>query len=140
MIEGSKHEPVGAHLVPEKIEELCDYVNQHWEHVTAIHLSAYIMWRLNWIHPFADGNGRTSRMLSYAVLCIRTGEVLPGRRTIPEQIVDNRGPYFDALDAADQADREGRLDLGAMEALLESLLAQQLMSVYAAAGGKVLDR
>jgi hypothetical protein len=32
---------------------------------TAIHLAAYLMWRLNWIHPFADGNGRTARMTSY---------------------------------------------------------------------------
>src|SRR5262249_62240777 len=28
-IQGSKHEPVGAHLVPELIEEMCDYVNEH---------------------------------------------------------------------------------------------------------------
>ncbi|HEV7409022.1 MAG TPA: hypothetical protein VGO01_11105 [Bradyrhizobium sp.] len=26
-IEGSKHEPVGAHLVPELVEDMCDYVN-----------------------------------------------------------------------------------------------------------------
>jgi Fic family protein len=62
-IEGSRHEPAGAHLVPELIEEMCDYVNEHWEASTPL-LAAYIMWRLNWIHPFADGNGRTSRVLS----------------------------------------------------------------------------
>lgn len=27
-IEGSKHEPVGAHLVPELVEDMCDYVNR----------------------------------------------------------------------------------------------------------------
>ena len=62
-IEGSKHEPVGAHLVPELIEEMCDYVNDRWEKSTPIHLAAYLMWRLNWIPPLADGNGRTSRIL-----------------------------------------------------------------------------
>src|ERR1700757_1606476 len=36
-IQGSKHEPVGAHLVPELIEEMCDYVNEHWEAATPIH-------------------------------------------------------------------------------------------------------
>jgi hypothetical protein len=30
-IEGSKHEPVGAHLVPELIEDMCDYVNDSLE-------------------------------------------------------------------------------------------------------------
>jgi hypothetical protein len=76
-IEGSKHEPVGAHLVPELVEEMCDYVNEHWEESTPIHLAAYLMWRLNWIHPFADGNGRTSRIISYVVLSIRAGAILP---------------------------------------------------------------
>jgi hypothetical protein len=64
-IEGSKHEPVGAHLVPELVEDMCDYVNDHWNESTPIHLASYLMWRLNWIHPFADGNGRTSRIISY---------------------------------------------------------------------------
>jgi Fic family protein len=77
-IEGSKHEPVGAHLVPELIEEMCDYVNEHWQASTPLHLAAYIMWRLNWIHPFADGNGRrhrafclTSYWRSARALCLR---------------------------------------------------------------------
>jgi fido (protein-threonine AMPylation protein) len=82
-IEGSRHEPVGAHLVPELIEDMCDYVNDHWDASTPLHLAAYLMWRLNWIHPFADGNGRTSRMVSYVALSIRAGAVLPGTPTIP---------------------------------------------------------
>ena len=85
--EGSKHEPVGAHLVPELIEEMCHYVNEHWEaEHAAFRLAAYIMWRLNWIHPFADGNGRTSRILSYVVLAIRASARPPGTPTMPDQI------------------------------------------------------
>jgi Fic family protein len=136
-IQGSKHEPAGAHLVPELIGEMCDYVNDHWEASTPIHLAAYIMWRLNWIHPFADGNGRTSRVLSYVVLSIRAGVVLPGTPTIPDQIVDNRTPYFEALDAADEAWKGGKLDVSKMEELLASLLATQLANFYRAAGGRI---
>lgn len=40
---GSKHEPIGAHLVAASIEEMCDYVNEKWEQKTAIHLAAYAM-------------------------------------------------------------------------------------------------
>jgi Fic family protein len=136
-IQGSRHEPAGAHLVPELVEELCDYVNEHWAESTPIHLGSYVMWRLNWIHPFADGNGRTSRIVSYVVLSVRAGTVLPGTPTIPDQIVDNRNPYFDALDAADVAWKEGRVDVSKMEDLLGALLAHQLTGFYKAAGGKM---
>ena len=94
------------------------------------------MWRLNWIHPFADGNGRTSRILSYVVLSIRLGYRLPGTPTIPEQIGDNRDPYFEGLDAADGASKEGRVDVSAMEQMLQAMLAKQLMGVIQNAGAK----
>jgi Fic family protein len=135
-IEGSKHEPPGAHLVPELIEEMCDYINANWT-APALHLAAYLMWRLNWVHPFADGNGRTSRILSYVVLSIRLGYRLPGTPTIPEQIVENRDPYFAALDAADAAWKNGRqVDVSEMERMVESMLATQLMSIIRTAASK----
>ena len=136
-IEGSKHQPPGAHLVPELVEDLCDYVNDRWQTNSPIHLSSYVMWRLNWIHPFADGNGRTSRISSYVVLSISAGYVLPGTPTIPDQIVDNRIPYFNALDAADAAFAAGKIDVGKMEELVGGLLANQLTTFYKAAGGKL---
>lgn len=125
-ISGSRHAPPGAHLVPELIEDMCDYVNERWDEVSPLHLAAYVMWRLNWIHPFADGNGRTSRIASYVVLSIAARTLLPGTPTIPDQIVDNRKPYFEALDGADAAWAEGRLDLSRMELLLGAMLARQL--------------
>ena len=134
-IHGSSHEPVGAHLVAEYIEEMCDYVNEHWDDKTAIHLAAYVMWRLNWIHPFDDGNGRTSRMVSYLVLCVRLRQRLPGKRTIPEQIAEDRKPYYDALEAADIASKERRVDVSAMESVLTGMLANQLLEVYENATG-----
>jgi Fic family protein len=126
-----------VHTVPELVEDMSDYVNGHWNESTPIHLAAYVMWRLNWIHPFADGNGRTSRVVSYVVLSIRAGAILPGMPTIPDQIVDNRKPYFDALEAADAACRDGRIDVSKMEELLGSLLANQLAEFYKSVGGKL---
>jgi Fic family protein len=137
-IQGSKHTPPSNVLVPELVEEMCDYVNEKWDAATAFHLSAYVMWRINWIHPFADGNGRTSHIASYVILSIRSGFVLPGTTTIPDQIVSNRKPYFDALDAADGAYKDGqRIDVSKMETLLDGMFARQLTSAYEAAGGKL---
>jgi Fic family protein len=128
-IENSKHVPPPAFLVQELIEDMCDYVNANWEARSAIHLAAYVMWRLNWIHPFDDGNGRTSRAVSYLILCLKLGGYLPGLKTIPDYIVDRRGPYYDAIEAADQAAKEDRVDVTVMEALLDQLLQQQLDSI-----------
>ena len=129
-IGGSRHQPAGAHLVPEQVEELCDYVNANWRASSAIHLAAFVLWRLNWIHPFTDGNGRTSRAASYMILCCSIGAVLPGKRTIPDQIAENKKPYCDALEAADEAQRNGQMDLTAPEQMLSALLATQLYAVH----------
>ena len=93
---GSKHAPPDWRKVPRLVEEMCDYVNDN-AGSPPIHLAAYTMWRINWIHPFSDGNGRTARALSYAVLCIRLGYRLPGTNTIPDQIAADKFPYCDAL-------------------------------------------
>lgn len=135
-ISGSDHVPPDSEAVPELVDELCDYVNDSWDNATPIHLAAYLMWRLNWIHPFDDGNGRTSRAVSDLVLCVRTGSRLPGSRTIPDRIADNKFPYYDALDAADAAWNEQTLDVSAMEQLLEDHLAAQLVEVFNAAKGE----
>lgn len=134
-IKGSTHNPVAGDDVPRYVEEMIEYVDENWVSRTGIHLSAYVMWRLNWIHPFADGNGRTSRILSYMVLCGKLGLLLPGTQTIPEQIAKNKQPYYSALEAADVAFKKGKVDVSDMEKLLESYLANQLIDVHAQATG-----
>lgn len=134
-IHGSKHRPVGAHLVPEKIEEMCDYVNDNWNR-SAVHLASYTLWRLNWIHPFVDGNGRTARALSYLILCIRLGYQLPGTNTIPDQISNNKDPYYHALEAADDAYEDQNIDMTEMEKLVEEKLAGQLAGILKDAIGE----
>jgi len=129
-IGGSLHKPPGAFEVPERIEELCDYVNEKWSEKSPIHLASYVMWKLNWIHPFTDGNGRTSRAASYMILCVRLGYVLPGKRTIPDQIAENKTPYYKALEAADKAWAKGAIELKALKDLLSSMLAEQLVAVH----------
>jgi Fic family protein len=129
-IDGSKHAPPDAFRVPELIEEMCDYVNDKWNEKSPLHLASYVMWKLNWIHPFTDGNGRTSRAASYLILCLKLGYLLPGKLTIPEQISADKTPYYKALEAADIAWGEGRIDLTAMKELLGSMLAAQLVAVH----------
>jgi len=134
-IGGSRHTPPGAHMVPGLVEEMCDYVNEHWATTSALHLVAYVLWRLNWMHPFTDGNGRTSRAVSYLVLCLRIGHPLYGANSVPAQIAQDKTPYYDALEAADAASADGRLNVEQIEKLLDSLLARQLLGVLEHARG-----
>jgi Fic family protein len=133
----SKHTPPGAHLVGFLVQEMCDYVNDNWHEKTAFHLSAYVMWRLNWIHPFSDGNGRTSRTTSYIVLCASLNTLLPGSPTILQQIQDDRTAYFRALEHADEAALAGTIDVSEMETAIKGMLARQLLSVIEQADGQL---
>ncbi len=134
-IHESAHTPPPPHLVPMHLTEFCDYINDNWHERTAFYLSAYAMWRLNWIHPFTDGNGRTSRALSYALLCIKLGYILPGTPTIPQQIEADNSHYILALEGADLAARGGGEDVGEMERMIRAMLAKQLVSVIDQANG-----
>jgi Fic family protein len=138
-IKGSSHVPISGDDVPRYVEEMLDYVSENWSSRTAIHLSSYVMWRLNWIHPFADGNGRTSRILSYLVLCGRLNQSLPGTHTIPEQISENKGPYYQALEDADRHFKKGVVNVSSMENLLEKYLANQLVQVHEQATGSMAN-
>ncbi len=65
-------------------------------------LSAYALWRLNWIHPFIQGNGRTARALSFFVLCQKYDMWIPGVKILPELIRENRDEYCDILSEMDR--------------------------------------
>ena len=135
-ISGSQHVPPPANEVPGLMEDMCDYVDENWNQAP-IHLASYLMWRLNWIHPFWDGNGRTARAISYSILCIRLGYRLPGVQTIPEQIAADKFPYYDALESADEKWKQGQVDLHDLEMLLSDKLASQLLQIHQTATGEV---
>lgn len=123
---------VGNHLpphfreVPELMDRFISFIHENWFFLTPTQLAAYGLWRLNWVHPFIEGNGRTARATCYYLMCVRSGSLLPGRKIVPERIREDRGPYVTALRAADSAWDAGNLDLSEMEAYLARLLEAQL--------------
>jgi Fic family protein len=135
-IGGSGHKPPEAAFVSEEIEHLCDYINENWSS-SAVHLAAYVLWKLNWIHPFADGNGRTARAIAYVVLSIKLDSVLPGAPTMPEQIAGNKKPYYDALEAADKHLAGGEVNVSDLEKMLDAMLSTQLLSAAKEASGEI---
>lgn len=136
-IGGSRHQPPHESLVADEVQLMCEYVNDNWATKNAAHLAAYVLWKMNWVHPFADGNGRTARAVSYVVLSIKLDGLLPGTPTIPEQIAADKNPYYKGLEAADNRwTATGQVDVSALESMLNTMLAAQLLSATKEASGE----
>jgi len=123
---------VGDHIPPDfrEVADLMDrffsFVHENWYTASPVQLASYALWRLNWIHPFVEGNGRTARAACYYLMSVRTGAILHGTKIVPERIRENRPEYIQALRSADRAWDQGNLDLNLMVAFLARLLADQL--------------
>ncbi|MCT8267708.1 Fic family protein [Afifella sp. JA880] len=120
------HKPPHFKDVGDWMDRFISNVHENWYIWSPTELAAYGLWRLNWIHPFVEGNGRTARAASYYLLCVRAGALLPGRKILPERIREDRRGYEDALAAADQAWENGHLDFTEMEDYLAALVQAQL--------------
>ena len=131
VVVGSDHVSPKPDEIPHLVDEYCDYINRKWGSASALHLAAYALWRLLWIHPFADGNGRVARTLSYIILSVKLGTVLPGTPTLPALIAQNRDDYYLALEAADKAYKLGSINVDRVEAFLLRLLELQLNNIAA---------
>ena len=108
------------------MDRFISFIHENWDNLSATQLAAYGLWRLNWIHPFIEGNGRTARAVCYYLLCTKYGGLLPGDKIVPERIRENRQPYYAALKAADRAWADGNLNLSELEAYLADLVDKQL--------------
>jgi Fic family protein len=121
------HRPPHFKEVPELMDQFISLIHENWDvldHPTL--LPAYALWRMNWIHPFIEGNGRTARAACYYLLCMRAGRLLPGKKIVPERIRENRNPYYAALQSADRAWDNGDFDVSELADYLQQLLADQL--------------
>lgn len=122
-----KHIPPHFQNVPNLMDQFFSVIHENWEIMDdPTTLAAYALWRLNWIHPFVEGNGRTARAACYYLICLRNGGLLPGKKIVPERIRDDRQPYYDALRAADEKWAEGHFDVSELALYLRGLLKAQL--------------
>lgn len=130
IIKNSKHQPPRWQEVQDLMVDFLRQLSRRSGKDEPINTAAYVLWRLNWIHPFMQGNGRTARALSYFVLCKELGMWMPGEPIIPERIRRSRVKYEDSLEHADKMLKlSGAADLSLVAAYLNDLLTKQLESV-----------
>lgn len=120
------HVPPHFSKVPDLMDRFISFVHENWFLLSPTELAAYGLWKMNWIHPFIEGNGRTARAVCYYLLCVRHGALLGGSKILPERIKENRDGYEAALIAADRAWEAGHLDFSQMEEYLAALVQAQL--------------
>jgi len=129
---------VGAYVppphyeVPSRMQHFTNEVNRMWDSTDPVVLAAYVLWKLNLIHPFINGNGRTARAACHFILCAAAGGWLPGEPILPELIRKNRPEYVACLQAVDASALTGSPDLAPLHAFLSKLIAEQIASAAAA--------
>jgi len=116
--------------VGNEMDRFFSLIHENWDVLdNPTLLPAYALWRLNWIHPFVEGNGRTARAACYYLICMRQGRLLPGVKIVPERIKENREPYYAALQEADRHWNEGHFNVSNLAGYLEGLLMGQLAEI-----------
>ncbi|WP_363322957.1 Fic family protein [uncultured Jannaschia sp.] len=124
-----QHQPPPYYRVPALMDDFVNQVNRHWNETDPVVLATYVLWRLNNIHPFVNGNGRTARAACYFVLCLALGRFPQGKIILPQLIKQNRPEYVEALQKAHVAFAErGEPDLNDLHALVVRLLGEQIAS------------
>ena len=106
VISKSEHTPPDFSSVASQMEELISFVNQETGPQFDLLRVALAHHRFVWIHPFRNGNGRTVRMLTYAMLIKMGFRVNQGRLINPTAVFfADRDRYYDNLSAADHTHR-----------------------------------
>ena len=91
--------------IPDLMDDFTNLVNRYWQETDHLTLAAYVLWRLNSIHPFINGNGRTARAACLFVICVKSGGWLPYDPILPELIRQRRDEHIKILQQVDHLNK-----------------------------------
>ena len=120
-INKSLYVPPLAVRVPELVDELIAFINNQRDQKYKLLLTAISHHRFVWIHPFGNGNGRTVRLLTYAML-MSQGFSVDHILNPTAVFCNNRNLYYQMLAEADKGNEEGLLKW--CEYVLDNLLEE----------------
>lgn len=105
----AEHLPPEALFVPDYMAELVRFINQNDPGKYDLIKVALAHHRFAWIHPFGNGNGRTVRLLTYALLIKYGFNVKAGGRVLNPTAVfcNDRDRYYAMLGQADTGTPQG---------------------------------
>lgn len=118
MISGSRHVPPQPYLIEKQMEDfMIRFAEMETAHEHPVLIAAYLHDELVRIHPFIDGNGRTSRLLMNLYL-LRNGYTLVNLKGSDEAKIS----YYKALEASHIEKQPEAFQMLVAEAEKDSLL------------------
>jgi len=109
-INKSAHQPPEWLKVGDYMDELIEFVNKEESPKYDLLKAAIAHHRFVWIHPYGNGNGRTVRLFTYALLVKAGFNVNVGRIINPTAVFcSNRNDYYSNLSEADKGTEEGMI-------------------------------
>ena len=125
-------EPPHWNAVPRLMQEFFAELAVLWTAGDPLDVAAFALWRVTWIHPFPDGNGRTAFAFAYACLCLKLGALLPLADTILDQMLADPAQCNGPLHIADESIKAGgQPDLSQLKRYYDQLLLKQIQSAQA---------
>jgi Fic family protein len=98
-------EPVGADFIEGEVEELLKWLNSESKTVHPVVKAGILLYEIARIHPFTDGNGRTSRILATYSLH-SDGYDIKRFFSLEEYYDQNLQEYYEALGSVEKNDED----------------------------------
>ena len=107
-IKNAKHTPPDMILVNDYMEQLIEWINKNDKMQMQLLKIAIAHHSFTWIHPFDNGNGRMSRILTYTMLRQYGFDMAYLLNSTAVFCID-RNKYFDMLQIADENTEESKI-------------------------------
>lgn len=102
-ITGTDHTPSHPSQVRFDVRDMLEWLYDGGRAFSPLYRAAFVMWKINAIHPFNGGNGRVARAVAYLVVVSEVAPVFAGE-SLPTKLKARKPEYLDALRAADKGD------------------------------------
>lgn len=122
-ITDTDHRPAHPSQVRLEVNDMLEWLySAEGRTKSALRRSAYVLWKVNYIHPFNGGNGRVARAISYLVMVSEVAPIFAGE-PLPAKLRKRKSEYVAGLKAADKG------ELKPLENLVLECFQQQIADV-----------
>jgi fido (protein-threonine AMPylation protein) len=121
-ITDTDHRPAHPSQVRLDVNDMLEWLYAEGKSKSALNRAAYVLWKLNYIHPFNGGNGRVARSIAYLVMVSEVAPIFAGE-PLPAKLKKRKSEYVQGLKTADKG------DLRPLENLVLECFQQQIADI-----------